>query len=220
MQKPTVDIDREVEILFYSDFVCPWCYIGARRLRTALTSFTYGAPVWVRHAPYVLRPDNPEEGLDVMENLRLKYGDETASQIVDRVQSVAFEEGIPMDYDKMGKNYPTFRAHVLLLHAEEKQTQEPLKEALMRAHFVEGRNIHDLDTLAAIGRAHGFEKDEVLDLVTREGEIDAVRRQARRAGQFINGVPYFIFNGKNAVSGAQPVHVLVEAIRQAGQSAR
>lgn len=216
MDKPVVTLSRAVEIQFFSDFVCPWCYIGAARLHTALTSVEFTQPVRVHHAAYVLRPDNPEDGLDVMENLRMKYGEEAALQMVERVQSAAFGDGLVIDYAKMGKNYPTFRAHALLLHAEAKGTQDALKKALMRAHFVEGRNIHDVDVLVEIGRSYGFDSQEVLAIVQSEHEIEAVRRQARQAGQFINGVPYYVFNQKTAISGAQPAHVLVEAIRQAG----
>lgn len=217
MTRQVVELQYPVTIRIFSDFVCPWCYIGDARFRAALSSVEFSKAVTVEHAPYVLRPDNPEEGIDVFENLRLKYGPEQARQMVERVEAAAHGEGLRIDYSKMGKNYPTFRAHALLAHAQEHGTQDALKVALMRAHFVDGENIHDVDTLVRIGSAHGFSSEQVRAIVTDATEIAAVARQAQNASRFIQGVPYFVMNGRVSISGAQPAHILLQAIVRAGQ---
>lgn len=217
MNTINIEIDYPVIIRVYTEFVCPWCYIGDAKLRSALQRISSANDIQVEHAPYVLRPDNPEDGLDVMDNLSQKYGPEAAKSMVASVESAARAEGLDIDYSKMGKNYPTFRAHALLLRAEGKGTQAALKDAIMRAHFAEGKNIHDVDTLIELGVAHGFTADEVQNIVTNEHEIESVRRQAAHAARSVNGVPYFVFNGQIAVSGAQPPHILLKAIERAGK---
>lgn len=217
MEKQHVELKHPVTIRIFSDFVCPWCYVGDARFRAALSSVRFSKAVTVEHAPYLLRPDNPEDGIDVMANLREKYGPEQARVIVERVEAAAHGEGLRIDYQKMGKNYPTVRAHALLAQAQGMHTQDDLKRALMRAHFVEGRNIYDVPTLVEIGQEHGFEAARVREIVTDKDQLAAIERQARNASRFIQGVPYFVMNQRVSISGAQPAHILLQAIVRAGQ---
>lgn len=219
MKPKVIELEHPVNVRIFSDFVCPWCYIGAARFQAVLDSVSFSKAVTVEHAPFVLRPDNPENGIDVMDNLTEKYGPEAAKSMVKGVEEAARAQGLTIDYSKMGKNYPTFRAHALTLRAAGKGTQQALGVAIMRAHFVEGKNIHDVDTLMELGVAHGFSMDEVKDIVSNEHETESVRRQAAAASRVVNGVPYFVFNERVAVSGAQPAHILLKAIERAGQSA-
>lgn len=214
-----IELEHPVTVRIFSDFVCPWCCIGAARFRSALDSVSFSKAVTVEHAPFVLRPDNPEDGIDVMDNLAQKYGPEAAKSMVEGVERAARAEGLDINYSKMGRNYPTFRAHALVLRAAGKGTQDELSVAIMRAHFVEGKNIHDVDTLVELGVAHGFIVDEVKGIVTNAHEIESVRRQAASASRVINGVPYFVFNERVAVSGAQPAHILLQAIERASKTA-
>lgn len=216
MTQQMIDLKHPVTIRIFSDFVCPWCYIGDARFRAAIGSASFSKAVEVEHAPYLLRPDNPEEGLDVFENLRQKYGPEQARVLIERVESAAYNEGLKIDYSTMGKNYPTVRAHALLGHAQRHGTQDALKTALMRAHFSEAKNIYDVDTLVSIGKDYGFSEDEARSIVTDDNILASIRRQAESTGRFIQGVPYFVMNQRVTISGAQPAHLLLNAIVQAG----
>src|SRR5690625_1771007 len=111
MTRQVVELQYPVTIRIFSDFVCPWCYIGDARFRAALSSVEFSKAVTVEHAPYVLRPDNPEEGIDVFENLRLKYGPEQARQMVVRVDAESQGEVLRIDFSNMDMNYHTYLSH-------------------------------------------------------------------------------------------------------------
>jgi predicted DsbA family dithiol-disulfide isomerase len=200
-----------ITVDLYADLVCPWCYIGSERLDQAGA----GSELVVRHRPFLLMPDAPAEGVDIPDMLRRKYRADPA-QLQGRVEQAARDSGQALDLSKQPRSYPTLRAHTLLRHAEARGTQRALARALYRANFDEGRNIHDPAVLADVAAAHGFTAAEVEALVTSDDELAATRAATREASQLgIRGVPFFVFNGKLAVSGAQPVDVLRAAIREA-----
>jgi len=200
-----------ITVDLYADLVCPWCYIGSERLDQA----TAGSEVVVRHRPFLLMPDAPAEGVDIPDMLRRKYRADPA-QLQGRVEQAARDSGQTLDLSKQPRSYPTLRAHTLLRHAEARGTQRALARALYRANFDEARNIHDPAVLAEIAAAHGFTAAEVEALVTNDDELAATRTATGEArGLGIRGVPFFVFNGKLAVSGAQPVDVLRAAMREA-----
>lgn len=211
-----VELNRPVEIDMYTDFVCPWCYIGAERMSALLERYQFTERVRVNHRVYLLAPHTPEEGVNIADNLRQKYGREP-SEMFARVESVAHEAGLPLDYSKLERSYPTLRAHALVLHAADKGTQDTLKRDIFRANFVEARNINEVEVLVELGEQHGFTAQEVRDIVTSDQELDAVRSKARASVQAAQGVPYFIMNEGKGLSGAQPEETLLEAIEHAGQ---
>jgi predicted DsbA family dithiol-disulfide isomerase len=200
-----------VTIDVYADVVCPWCYIGTERLEQVLAAHA-GAPPVVRYRPFLLQPDTPDDGVDIPAMLRRKYGADP-QQMFARVEAAARDSGQTLDLARQPRMYPTERAHTLLRHAEARGTQRALARALYRANFDEGRNIADPDVLAALAADHGFTADEARALVTSPAELAATGaavEDARRLG--IRGVPFFVFNGRVAVSGAQPVAVLRDAL--------
>lgn len=211
----SVQLERPVEIDMYTDFNCPWCYIGAERMSSILERYQFSERVRVHHRVYLLSPEMPEEGVNIAERLREKYGSDPSTMFA-RVEGAARESGLPLDFSKLERNYPTLRAHVLVLHAAEKGTQDALKRDLFRANFVDAKNINDVEVLVEIGTKHGFTALEVRELVTSAVEIDAVLRQGRSAVRVAQGVPYFVMNEGRGVSGAQPERVLVGEIRRAG----
>lgn len=195
----------------YADLVCPWCYIGSERLDQAVA----GTDVEIRHKPFMLQPGTPAEGVDIPEMLRKKYRADPA-QMFARVEAAARESGQTLDLSRQPRSYPTARAHTLLRHAAARGTQRALARALYQANFDEGRNIADVGVLAELAAPHGFTAAEVESLLTSEAELAATSAAVLEAAQLgIRGVPFFVFAGKLAVSGAQPVAVLREALAEA-----
>jgi predicted DsbA family dithiol-disulfide isomerase len=151
-----------LEIELVSDCVCPWCYVGSVRLDRVLADDP--APPPVVHRTFFLDPRTPEEGVDIADMLRKKYGIDPRAAW-DRVEGAARESGLTLDLTKQKRQWPTLRAHTLLRHAAERGTQRQLERALFRANFDDALNINDPRVLAELGEQHGFEGDEVVTLV-------------------------------------------------------
>lgn len=204
--------EREVSVEVFSDVVCPWCYIGTERLERVRNEPGEGTTLRVEMQPFLLQPGVPPEGVDLGEMLKKKYGGDPAAMFAS-VERVAKESGVPLDFSKVKRMYSTLGAHVLLRHAAAKGTQWELARALFRAYFVEEKNISDPDVLADLGARHGFARDEARALVVDNAELSRVRIEAQEAAQAgIRGVPFFVFDQKVAVSGAQPEEVLRTAV--------
>jgi predicted DsbA family dithiol-disulfide isomerase len=199
----------------FSDVVCPWCFIGATRLEQALAKLAGEVEAEVCYHPFFLDPGVPKQGVSVPETLRKKYGVEP-KQLWARAEGAARESGIPLDLSVQPMMYPTDAAHTLLRHAHAKETQRALAKAFFQAYFLEGKNIADESLLADVAIDHGFTRDEALELATAEPELELTREEALSAARGgIRGVPFFIFDGRLGVSGAQSVQVLQAAIRKA-----
>jgi len=195
----------------FSDVVCPWCYIGTDRLEQALRGVD---DVDVRFHPFLLDPSTPAEGTVVADMLRKKYGADPKHMFA-RVEAAARESGLALDLSKQPRSYPTAAAHALLGRAPEGKARA-LARDLFRAHFDEGRNVSDPEVLAGLGARHGIDAEEAKRIATDPDELRAVREDAAGASASgIRGVPFFVFDEKLAVSGAQPVAVLQEAMRKA-----
>lgn len=206
----------------FSDVVCPWCLIGVTRLDEALGSFP-GLEARVVYHPFLLDPTTPPEGQDLRERLRAKYRADP-ERMFERVEQEARASGIPLDFSRVTRSVNTLRAQTLLRHAEGKGTQRALAKALFAAYFLEGKDVGDPDVLAAVASPHGFGVDEALGLVADDAELARTREEAAAAAQEgIGGVPFFVFDGRLAFSGAQPVEtfrkVIARALQEAGAAA-
>lgn len=211
----TTKTQRTLQIDLYSDIACPWCFIGIKRLDKALADLDPSVDVTVRHHTYLLTPDLGPEGADMVERLRAKYGVDPR-QMFARVEEAAHETGIPMDFSKLERTYPTVAAHTLVRHAHAKGTQRALTEDLFRAYFLDARNVSDTDVLIELGIRHGFDADEVSSLVHDASELELTRREAQQTTALgITGVPLFVFQRKLAVSGAQSPETFRQAIAKA-----
>ena len=205
---PSLSID------IVSDVVCPWCLIGVRRMEQALEAFPEVEATVTFH-PFLLDPSTPDAGVDLRERLQKKYGVAPESMF-GRVEAAARESGIPLDFSRVTRSVATVRAHTLLRHAQAKGTQRALKKALLDAYFLEGRDVGDVDTLAELAAAHGFEPDAARALMRDEAELRETREDAARAAEDgVTGVPFFILGGRLAFAGAQSVETMKQAIRQA-----
>lgn len=199
----------------FSDIVCPWCFIGATRLEQALARLAGEVEAEVCYHPFFLDPEVPKQGVSVPDKLRKKYGVEP-KQLWARAESAARESGVPLDLSLQSMMYPTDAAHTLLRHAHAKGTQAALAKTFFHAYFMEAKNIADESLLADLAAQHGFTRDEALELATAEAELELTREEALSAARGgIRGVPFFIFDGRLGVSGAQSTEVLVAAIRKA-----
>lgn len=193
------------------DLVCPWCFIGEARLRQALDDRPE-LEVAVTVRPFLLDPSLPREGRDLREWLTRRYGS-APDGMFERVERAAREAGLPLDFAKVTRVPNTLSAHVLVQAAAAKGTQLGLTRALFDGYFLEGLDLARTDVLASIAIAHGFERDEVAMLVEDEVARDAVRSEAQAIGrQGVSGVPFFVFGGTHAISGAHPKENLLRAI--------
>jgi len=205
-----------LQIELVSDCVCPWCYLGSVRLDRVLAGDA--EPPEVVHRAFFLDPSTPEEGIDIADMLRRKYGVDPRLAW-DRVEAAARESGLALDLTKQRRQWPTLRAHTLIRRAAERGTQRELARALLRANFDEARNINDPRVLADIGEQHAFTADEVLSLVGDAAELAATRAEVDAAvAAGVRGVPFFVFDGRFAVSGAQRESVLREALKRARET--
>ena len=208
-----------LQIDVISDVVCPWCFIGKRKLARALELYAKrnpdGEPPQVAWHPYQLNPDMPEAGVDRGAYLERKFGGRSA-EIYARVSAVGAESGIPFAFDKVARQPNTLAAHSLIALAGDAGLQDVLVEALFRAYFIDGRDLTANETLSAIACEAGLAKEQVDACMTsaqvRE-RVKAEDAQARRIG--MEGVPFFLFNRRHAVSGAQDPEVLVDAMLKA-----
>jgi len=202
-----------------SDVVCPWCYIGKRKLELALARFREapGPAVTVRWHPFELNPDLPPQGVPRAAYLEAKFGGaERADAIYARVRAAGAEVDIPFAFERIGLQPNTLDAHRLIAWAQQRGDAQALVERLFRAYFIEGRFVGQVDELAALAADAGLPAPEahaMLVSAAYRSEVQAEVREAQESG--ISGVPFFIFNGRTAVSGAHDPDTLLEAIRSA-----
>jgi len=194
-----------------SDTVCPWCFIGKRRLERALTLAPQPDLVVTWH-PFQLNPELPPGGMDRRDYLRAKFGDEKGSGAYDRILEAGAAEGIDFNFKSIARQPNTVDSHRLVRYAGEVGLQHQAVEALFNAYFIDGRDIGDAATLLDIGSEAGLERGPLAEYFERGAGREEVEREDEMArGMGIQGVPCFIFERKFVVSGAQSPELLVEA---------
>ena len=207
-----------------SDVVCPWCYVGKRRLEAALErrSSSDAAPSRVRWHAFQLNPDIPPGGVYRRSYLEQKFGGpERAKQIYARIQAAGEEVGIAFDFDRIVRQPNTFDAHRLIAWAQDVDLNksDALIERLFRAYFTEGADIGDIDTLARLAGDAGFDATAARVWLASDAGRAAIQTEEQRARALgVTGVPFFVFNERLAVSGAQPPEVLLGAMEQASMA--
>jgi predicted DsbA family dithiol-disulfide isomerase len=213
MTEPTNPAPLSIDVV--SDVVCPWCYMGKRRLQAAL-DLRPGVAVEINWRPFQLDPTIPPEGIDRHLYMTRKFGPEKVAEIHGRLEGMGREIGIPFAFDRITRSPNTLDAHRLIRWAQGTGRQSDLVEALFSAYFVEGRDIGDRDLLVEIAGAHGLDPALIrrhLDDGTHVGDVREEIATAVRMG--VSGVPFFIFAGRFAVPGAQSSEVLAAAIDKA-----
>lgn len=204
-----------LKIEIWSDYVCPFCYIGKRNLEQALKQSGMTDEVEIIFKSFELDPDAPKtyEGT-IHELIANKYGMsvESATENNNRLVLSAMEAGLIFNFDDL-KPTNTFDAHRLSYYAKENGKLSEFNEAVMRSYFTEGLNISDQETLSNLAAEVGLDKEEAKRILTSSDYSNEVRESesdARSKG--IDGVPYFIFDGKETLYGAQPVNKFIDVM--------
>jgi predicted DsbA family dithiol-disulfide isomerase len=207
--KPQLTID------VISDVVCPWCYIGKRRLEDALAQVN-DVDVTVRWRPFFLNPWIPREGIDRDAYLTAKFGSvEQYKGIAGRVRDAAASEGLHYNSDQISRQPNTTDCHRLILWAEQIGQSAAMKQKLMSLYFTEGANLTDREVLAQAAADCGLDAQDVRARLATDEDVDEISAAAESAANAgVSGVPTFILAGKYGISGAQPAEQLVQAIRQ------
>ena len=211
-----LDTPEALQIDVVSDVVCPWCFIGKRRLEQAI-ALCPDIPVEVNFRPYFLNPWVPRAGMSRTDYLTKKFGSvERYGEIAQRVATAAAEEGLTYAVDKMSRQPNTLDSHRVIFWARNSGAQACVKQRLMDFYFTEGADLSDQEVLVKAATECGMDGEEVRRLLATDTDVERVTQEAesaRSAG--INGVPTFIFGGAFSTSGAQPPETLAEIIAYA-----
>jgi predicted DsbA family dithiol-disulfide isomerase len=206
-----------MQIEIYSDVVCPWCFIGKRRLEHALETAGYANRVRVTWRPFELNPTMPKGGMDRRTYLQAKFGGAEALRgMEDRLTKAGEADGIEFAFDRIARTPNTFDAHRLIWLAEQQDCQDEVVEAIFHSYFTKGNEIGNLDSLAEIASDCGLDREEVERFLASDRAVQEVRTEEATGHRLgIRGVPYFVLNGSISISGAQPPDIFVSAIQQA-----
>lgn len=213
-------VTEKIQIDVWSDIACPWCYIGKRNLEggIAATAADADAPqVEITYHSYELSPDTPVDfdGSEV-DFLATHKGmpKEKVSEMLDHVTNVAQGVGLEYNFDVL-KHTNTVRAHELLHFAKAQGQQHAMAERLMSAYFTEGKHVGEVDSLVDLATEAGLDGDAARAALESQQYLNDVRADQAQAAQYgIQGVPFFVINGKYGVSGAQPADAFAQILRQ------
>ena len=215
MTKPKIKVD------VVSDVVCPWCYIGKRRLEKAIDTLKDKFDFEVEYHPFELNPDTPLTGVNQQEYLTRKFGggDERYNQLTNHVTQVAQAEGLQFDYKSQHVLPNTRDAHRIIQFAKQEGKQLETKEAFMKAYFEQGVDLSNKENLINVSLNTGLSKEKVEKLLsTDEGLLEVALEEKEMQKLGITGVPFYIINNKYGVSGAQPSTSFIQAFEDIGST--
>jgi predicted DsbA family dithiol-disulfide isomerase len=197
----------QIEVVY--DLVCPWCYLGTRRLRRALRARpdVLADILW---RPFLLNPDIPPSGLPRQEFLTRKFGgEERARRLHATIAELGRAEGVPFRFDRILRMPSSLDAHRLVRFAAREGLADPTVDALFHGYFAEGADLGHVDTLVRLAQHVGLDRLAVHRFLDSGAETDAVHAENLRAHRLgINGVPCFVIGGRHAIAGAQEPEVL------------
>lgn len=209
-----------MQIDIFSDPVCPWCYIGKRRLSRFLAENPV-SDLSIHWRAFQLNPDLPPEGVDRREYMREKFGsDSDIARIEGRVVGVGRGEGLDLAFDRIVRSPNTFDAHRLIKLATASGRGTEAVEALFEAYFVRGEDIGDRGVLTAVAGRTGMDEPSASRFLAGEEGGEQVTRELRRAQMLgISGVPFFIFDGRYGLAGAQEPEAFAQVIERLADEA-
>jgi len=197
----------------YSDVVCPWCYVGEKRLEGALKRRP-DLDAEILWRPFQLRPEMPEGGLPWREFAVEKFGSEgNMKAAFDHVARAGAPDGVRFDFDRIATAPNTTDAHRLILFARGSGREWQAADALFRAYFREGRDLNAMEDLMQTASEAGLDPEEAREYLAGDGGRAEVWESQQRAARLgIGGVPFYVFDGRYALSGAQPVEVFLQGL--------
>ena len=212
MPKPVIKVD------VVSDVVCPWCYIGKRRLEKSIASLADKYDFEIEYHPFELNANMPVEGTDQKSYLANKFGGpDRYVQLTNHVSNVAAGEGLQFDFQKQNVLPNTRNAHRIIQFAKQFGKQAEAKEAFMKAYFEEGIDLSKKENLVAVAVKAGVPAEQVQQLLAGdEGLVEVAMAEKELQNLGITGVPFYIINNKYGVSGAQPSHAFTQAFEDIG----
>jgi predicted DsbA family dithiol-disulfide isomerase len=213
-------VSEPIKIDIWSDIACPWCYIGKRKFEAGSGLFAGagdGREVEVEYHSFELSPDTPVDfdgsEIDFLAGHK-GLPAEQVQQMLERVTGIASSVGLDYDFDNL-KHTNTVKAHELLHFAKANGKQLELAERLFRAYFIEGRHVGRVEDLADLAAEVGLDRDAALQALESEQYLQDVRADQATAGEYgINGVPFFVIDGKYGVSGAQDAQTFAQVLEQ------
>jgi predicted DsbA family dithiol-disulfide isomerase len=199
-----------------SDVICPWCYIGKRRLEKAIAALEGQNDVRVHWLPFQLNPGMPKEGISRKEYRTKKFGSWERSQELDaNLVALGRTEGINFAFDRIERTPNTVDAHRLIWIADEQGVQDAVVEAIFRAYFTEGRDIGNRQTLIDVVAEAGLDRHRADAMMNSEEGMEAIKEANELARRYrVDGVPYFIVNNEITLGGAQQPDKFLEAFGQ------
>jgi predicted DsbA family dithiol-disulfide isomerase len=204
-----------MEIKMFSDTICGWCYIGKKRLDDALQRLDLPNSI-VTHLPFQLNPQMPNVGMNRLEYVKTKFGNiENAKPMYDNMIMQGEQEDLEIKLDKIKVTPNTVKSHLLIDLSREQNKEHEVINELFHFYFTKAKDIGNEEVLINLGRKYGIEEKKIKDCFSSEINIKKINEMdvtAKKMG--ITGVPFFVFNDKNSLSGAQPVENLIEAIQQ------
>ena len=209
-----------MKIEVWSDYVCPFCYIGKRHLEEAIQLAGLEDKVEVVYRAFELDPNTPatsEKSMAAVLSEKYNMSIEEAKAMTENVAAQAKAVNLIYDFEKMTPSN-TFQAHRLAKFAEEAGLGEKMTERLLYAYFTEGEKIGTFETLLKLAEEVGLSKEQTKEMLHSEAFIHEVKKDIEEAGQIgVQGVPFFVIDRKYALSGAQPVTTFVEALQKANE---
>lgn len=200
-----------------SDVICPWCYIGKRRLEKAIAAVDGQHDVYVHWHPFQLNPTMPKEGISRREYRTRKFGSwERSLELDSKVIAVGESEGIHFAFDKTERTPNTVDAHRVIWLADQHGCQDAVVEALFRAYFTEGKDIGNRQTLVDVAAEAGLDRKAAEAMLNCDDGLEAIsngREMSQR--HYVDGVPFFIINNAVTLSGVQAPETFLDAFKRA-----
>lgn len=199
----------------FSDTICGWCYIGKERLKQALREVG-GNGIKVTNLPFQLNPDMPMEGMDRIQYIKKKFGSiENAKPMYDNMILQGQQENLEIKLDKIKKTPNTVKSHLLIDYAKLNKVENEIMDSIFESYFFKAKDIGDENVLLEIAKKHDLDIKGLEKFITQKENLQKIDKLDTIAKQMgISGVPFYIFNDKISISGAETVENLTKAINK------